>query len=202
MTTDVVITTLWMAVLFGAVFGAIETVKRRFGISSEVMRRVAHVASGLLVWLDYILLPPLVFVLLVGGGWFVFFTVSKLNLLTSVNDVARRTYGQYVLTAGYLGSYGISLWEPAVFVPSILIITFADSFAGLAGTLLKSSHKTWIGSSVFFAVSLAILLVTGIVPIGASVVVALSLTVIERFTPLGMDNVTVPVAAALLLVAF
>lgn len=202
MTPDVLMITVCMAVLFGAVFGAVEIVKRQFGISSEVMRRVAHVASGLLVWLDYVLLPPLVFVLLVGSGWFVFFTVSKLNLLTSVNNVARRTFGQYVLTAGYLCAYGISLWEPAVFVPSLLIVTFADSLAGMVGTLLKSSQKTWIGSLVFFSVALAILLLTGVVPFWPSVIVAISLTVVERYTPLGFDNVTVPVASALLLAAF
>lgn len=201
MTTQELMTVVAMALLFGAVFSGIEFAKRRFGLSAEITRRVAHVAAGLLVLLDYALLSPVLFVTLVGGGWFLFFAASRLKLLTAVNDVARRTYGQYVLTAGYLGAFGISQFKPAVFVPSVLIVTFADSLAGLVGTLVKSPRRTVAGSVVFCVTALVILLATNAAPLHVAIGIAASLTVVERFTPLGLDNVTIPVVAALLLVA-
>jgi phytol kinase len=199
MTSTEFVIVLAMALLFGVVFAGIEIIKRRWKISPEIMRRVAHIASGLLVLLDYVLLSPVLFVALVGGGWFVFFAASKLKLLTAVNDVARRTYGQYVLTAGYLGAFGISQFEPAVFVPSVLIVTFADSFAGLVGTLVRSPRRTMLGSLVFFVIALGLLIATSAAPVLVAIGIAATLTLIERVSPLGLDNVTIPVAAALLL---
>lgn len=199
MTTTEFVIILAMALLFGVVFAGIEIVKRRWNISPEIMRRVAHISSGLLVLLDYVLLSPILFLALVGGGWFVFFAVSKLKLLTAVNDIERRTYGQYVLTGGYLGAYGISQFDPAVFVPSVLIVTFADSFAGLVGTLVKSPRRTLLGSLVFFVIALGLLLATGAASIPVAVGIAALLTLIERVSPLGFDNLTIPIAAALFL---
>jgi dolichol kinase len=165
--------------------------------------------SGSVVILEYIYLPPMWVVLLIIGGGILFYIFSRLNLLTSVNDVERQTYGQYVLSLGYLCTYIVSVSNPRVFIPAILIITFADSLAGLVGTLLKSKIRTWAGSITFFLVALGILIGYGdgltypwqgmyfFAP-----AIALGLTVLERKTPLGFDNLTVPVAAALFLLTF
>jgi dolichol kinase len=198
-----------ISLLFFASFAAIELIKRKFNVSPEIMRRFAHMSSGCVVLLEYIYLPQVwVLVLLIGGGT-LFFIASRLNLLTSVNDVTRVTYGQYVLTLGYLGAYILSLTEPRVFIPSILIITFGDSLAGLTGTLLKATSRTFLGSVVFFTVTYLILWQFSQVFTGTGdylfllyFVIAGLLTIIERLTPLGFDNLTVPVAAALLLLSF
>lgn len=200
---------LGISLIFCASFAGIELIKRKFGISSEIMRRFAHMVSGCVVILEYIYLPSIWVVVLIIGGGLLFYIFSRLNLLTSVNDVERQTYGQYVLSLGYLCTYIVSVSNPRVFIPAILIITFADSLAGLVGTLLKSKIRTWAGSITFFLVALGILIGYGdgltypwngmlfITP-----VIALGLTIVERQTPLGFDNLTVPVAAALLLLTF
>ena len=200
---------LGISLIFCTSFAGIELIKRMFGVSPEITRRFAHMISGCVVLLEYIYLPPTWFVSLIIGGGILFYIFSRLNLLTSVNDVERQTYGQYVLSLGYLCAYIVSVSNPKVFIPALLIITFADSLAGLVGTLLKSKIRTWAGSITFFLVALGILIGYGdsltnpwngmifIAP-----VIALGLTVVERQTPLGFDNVTVPVAAALLLLYF
>jgi dolichol kinase len=113
------------------------------------------------------------------------------------------------LSLGYLCTYIVSVSNPRVFIPAILVITFADSLAGLVGTLLKSKIRTWAGSITFFLVALGILIGYGdgltypwqgmyfFAP-----AIALGLTVLERKTPLGFDNLTVPVTAALFLLNF
>ena len=202
MTPETLLLAIGFSLLFGVVFGAIEFTKRKFGVSPEIMRRVAHIASGFLLILDYLYLPQIVFVVLVASGGVTFYVLSRLKLLTSVNDVSRRTIGQYVLTFGYLAAYFCSLPDLSVFIPSVLIVTLADSLAGLTGTLLKSPHKTWFGSAVFFIIALALILGTGAAALLPAIAIAATLAVIEKFSPLGLDNVTVPVASALLLLAF
>ena len=202
MTTQTLLLATGFSLLFGLVFGSIELIKRKLGVPAEIMRRVAHIASGFLLILDYLYLPPVVFVVLVASGGVTFFVLSRLKLLTAVNAVARRTIGQYLLTYGYLAAYFCSLPDLTVFIPSVLIVTFADSLAGLTGTLLKSPRKTWVGSSVFFVVALALILATAAAPIWPAMAIAGALAVVERFSPLGFDNLTVPVASALLLLAF
>lgn len=202
MTQTTVLLASAFALLFVVVFGAIELIKRKFGASPEVMRRIAHMASGFLLILDYVYLPQAVFVALVAAGGITFYVLSRFKLLTSVNEVSRRTVGQYVLTLGYLAAYFISLSDLSVFIPTVLIVSLADSLAGLAGTIAKSQTKTTFGSLVFFAVALILLLATGSVTVLPALVIAAALAIVERITPLGFDNVTVPIASALLLLAF
>lgn len=200
---------LGISLIFCVSFAGIELIKRKFGISPEIMRRFAHMVSGCVVLLEYIYLPPTWVVSLIIGGGILFYIFSRLNLLTSVNEVERQTYGQYVLSLGYLCTYIVSVSNPRVFIPAILIITFADSLAGLVGTLLKSKIRTWAGSITFFLVALGILIGYGdglTYPWNEmyffASVCAFILTLVERQTPLGFDNVTVPVAAALFLLTF
>lgn len=190
-----------LSLLFGGVFAAIEFSKRKFNFPTEVMRRVAHICSGLLVIIDYLVLPAIPFVIMITSGGVLFFILSRLNLLSSINNVQRRTYGQYVLTVGYLGAYLLSLNKPEIFIPSVLILSFADALAGLYGTLTKATSRTVLGSVLFMVSTLVILLSTG-TQILPAIAIAAPLTLVERVTPLGFDNVTVPLTASLLLLAF
>jgi dolichol kinase len=190
-----------LSLLFGVVFAAIELIKRKFSFPTEIMRRVAHISSGLLVILDYLLLPELPFAIMITLGGVLFFVLSRFKVFTSINNIERHTYGQYVLTFGYLGAYLISLNKPEIFLPSVLILTFADALAGLYGTLTKASARTIFGSVVFFVITLTILISTG-TDILPALGIAAAVTLVERVTPLGFDNVSVPITSALLLLAF
>jgi dolichol kinase len=78
-------------------------------------------------------------------------------------------------------------------------MTFADSFAGLTSDLLKKERKVFQGSIVFFVVAFLLLVENTHLPTGHIWLAALVVTLVERFSPLGTDNATVPVATALLL---
>jgi phytol kinase len=193
---------LAFSALFFGVFGLIEWAKRRFDLSPEYTRRVAHIVSGLLTILNYTFLSPIAFVAMVVAGGVAIVLTRMLKIGTAVHDVERRTYGDALLAFGYLSAYALSFPDGGVFITAVLIITFADAFAGLTGNLLKSTSKTRAGSAVFFVTTLVILQITCELPVAPAIGVALILTGIERVSPLGLDNVTVPIATSLLLLSF
>jgi dolichol kinase len=178
---------------------ALEAAKRKFGFSPEITRRFVHIWSGLYTILDFMLLPSFWFLILIAislGGialsqWF--------GWLTSVHKVKRRTFGEVFLPMGSLATWAISQGDPKVFIPSLLIMTFADSLAGITSDLLKQPRKIWRGSVVFFAVTAIILGLGTQLDLLRAFIMAAALTAVERFSPLGSDNATVPVGAALFL---
>ena len=184
--------------LFFATFGALEWGTRRFGWSPNYTRRVAHVLSGVLVLIDYFFISPLVFVLLVASSTLLIGLSQWLKFARSIHNVSRRTYGEVLLSVGYLVAYAINS-APAVFVPSVLIIMFADSLAGIATDLRGQTRHGVAGTAVFAGVTLVILLTSSTLPWHTAIAISLALTVVERYSPWGSDNVTIPVGAAIAL---
>lgn len=187
-----------LVTLFLAFFALLELAKRRFGMSSEITRRIAHIGSGLLCWLDYVLLEPTVFGVMILTGVLFIVVSYRFNLFTSVHNVRRQTHGEIYLAVGQLASWAISLPKPAIFVPSLLVITFADSFGGLMSDFFGKPRKMWRGSLVFFVTAVAVLQLCG-VGIWATLIVAVITTIVERVSKRGSDNLTVPIAASTLL---
>lgn len=199
--------TLALASALSTVFIAgvvvIEVLRRKFGYSPEITRRVVHVFSGLCTILDYLLLPSIWFLVLISTSLVGIALSQKLGWLTSVHNVRRRTFGEVFLPVGSLSTYLISSIpsgssNPKVFLPSLFIMTFADAAAGITSDLLKLARKSWRGSAVFFALSVAILLAFSI-NFAAALVIAAILTIVERVSKLGSDNFTIPASAAALL---
>lgn len=182
---------------------ALEIARRRFGYSPEITRRIVHIFSGLSTLLDYWLLPGVWFIILIGTSLVGIAASQKFGWLTSVHSVRRRTFGEVFLPIGTLATYWVSVgnlgesnWQ--YFVPALLIMTFADAASGITSDILKLQRKSWRGSLVFALVSAAILLGFGAEPLVA-IAMATALTAVERFSKLGSDNLTVPLAASLLL---
>ncbi|MFM6980061.1 MAG: hypothetical protein ACKOWE_01485 [Micrococcales bacterium] len=187
--------------LFLGSFMLLEVCKRKFKLSSEITRRIAHVVSGLCGLLDYLLVSKPTFVILMVLGIPFILISYRRNIFTAVHNVVRKTYGELFLAVGIVLAFLASLLEPSSFIPALLIITFSDSLAGLVSDLYKQPRKMIRGSIVFFAVTVVILLSFS-VSWAISFLIALALTLVERYSPLGSDNLTVPVAAAALLVLF
>lgn len=187
--------------LFLGSFTLLEFLKRKYQLSSEFTRRAAHVISGICGLLDYLLVSKELFIFLMALCIpFILISYRK-NIFTSVHNVARKTYGEIFLAVGVLLAFLISLPEPDAFLPALLIITFSDSLAGLVSDFFKQTRKMIRGSLVFFAVTLVILISFSIAW-SIAIPIALALTLVESYSPLGADNLTVPVAAAALLVLF
>lgn len=194
-------TALALIALFLSVFISLEFAKRKLNWSPELTRRLAHIGSGLCGLLDFLLVSETTFLILMLLGIPFILISYRRKIFSSVHNVKRKTYGEIFLAVGVVVAYLVSLAKPEVFIPSLMIITFADSLAGLVSDFYKQPRKMLRGSVMFFAVTLTILLIFGY-PIGGAIAVALLLTVIEKFSPLGSDNLTVPTAAAALLLLF
>lgn len=200
MPLDLALRMLAMSALFLGFIGAVELVKRKFSISSEITRRVVHIGAGLCTIIDFYYVPGWPFVVLITTSIGIICYSYLKNFFTSVHNVTRHTYGEIFLPFGSLSAYFISLNEPTAFLPALLIMTFADSLAGLTSDFLKQPRKIWRGSLVFFVVALVILLFsTKFDPIFA-IGIALVVSAVERYSPKGSDNLTVPAASALLVV--
>jgi dolichol kinase len=190
---------LGLSVGYLVVVLAIEILKRKRKVSSEITRRLIHIFSGIYTVLDYFLLPAAWFIALITLSLIVMAISQRYGWFSSIHDVKRRTYGEIFLPIGTLLTYAISQGRPEIFIPSIFIMTFADSFAGLTSDLLKKERKVFQGSIVFFVVAFLLLVENTALSLGHIWLAALVVTLVERFSPLGTDNATVPVATALLL---
>jgi dolichol kinase len=194
-------TALALIGLFLSIFILLEFAKRKLNWSPEVTRRLAHIGSGVCGLLDYLLVSETTFLILMLLGIPFILISYRRNIFSSVHNVNRKTFGEIFLAVGVVAAYLVSLAQPEVFIPSLMIITFADSLAGLVSDLYKKPRKMLRGSIVFFSVTITILLIFDY-PVPGALAVALALTLIERFSPLGSDNLTVPTAAAVLLLLF
>lgn len=191
-----------VAALFMSVLVAIEYSKRTLKLSSEITRRLAHISAGLLAIVAYLLLPTWLYVIAIAGVGIIIGISQYKNIFTSIHSVHRKTYGELFLPAGLLATLAVGTSHAEYYIPSVLILTFADSFGGLVSDVFKQKRKMIRGSIVFFATTLTVLLFMVALPIHALLLVAVAVTVIERYSPLGSDNLTVPLATMLLLMLF
>ena len=199
---DTFLLALGLSALYLAVVLLIELARRKLDVSSDITRRVIHIFSGLYTILDFVLLPTIWFIALITISLVVMFFSQRNGWFTSIHSVARKTYGELFLPVGTLLTFFICNNKPEIFIASILVMTFADSLAGITSDLLKKPSKVLQGSLVFFLVAVLILTLHSSLEFGHILLAALVVTLVERFSPLGTDNATVPVATALLLLAF
>lgn len=190
-----------LSLLYLVVLVSIEVFSRKLGWSSEITRRIVHIWSGICTLLDFVYLPSALFLALISISLVGIALSQKFGWLTSVHDVKRNTFGEVFLPIGTLITYAISQGVATIFVPSILVMTLADSLAGITSDLLHKPRKTLLGSLVFFASAVVVLGLSSPINLATSMTTALIATLVERFSPIGSDNTTVPVATALLLLA-
>jgi len=188
------------SVALAVVFGGLELLVRRASVGSEGTRRVAHVAaSAYAVWI-HSFLSTAEFIA-VAGSFVVLMASSKLlHVLRSIHSTRRRTWGEVYMPLGLLLGAAIAGGNTRAFVAAAVILGVADVAAGLVGDARGSESKTWLGTGAFAVVAIVVLLVLGR---GAlrSVVLGVGLALVERVSPWGTDNVTIPVATAAALVA-
>lgn len=188
----------FILIFFLAFFTVLEFVKRKFKTNSEYTRKFAHVFGGLAVIVfsgyinrfEYLLLT--IFFLL-------FFIVShKKKLLYSFSAITRESYGEITYLLG-LTILGIIFFDQKnIFIPSLLILIFPDAIAGLIGYQIRKERKTLAGSFIYFVVALVILI--NFFPLSSSLIMSIILSFTEFISPLGLDNLTVPLVFSLLMI--
>lgn len=117
--------------------------------------------------------------------------------LASPREAARIASSTWYL-AGALAV--LVIFPPRLFIPSILVLAFADPAASVVGRIWgrrRLGKGTWEGTGVFFLVSAGVL--TPLAGIGAGLFAA-AVAAAAEVLPTGLDdNVVVPVSTALAL---
>lgn len=205
----------------GAVIVFAFVLGKKTDISSETMRKIIHIGVSnwwfleisLFTTLSYALVGPIFFI--ISNSLFTFLDWGR---FIGMND-RKRNYGLIYFPVTLL--LLVVLQYQGV-LPSIactigvLVMGYGDGLAALIGRKwgkrklnLPSGGKTWLGTFVMFLVSFLVtfigLLMTSL-PLGSVVGVSLLVGAVSAFveaiTPLGLDNLTVPLLAAFIVGVF
>jgi dolichol kinase len=205
-----------MALLAGAtlaLFALVELLDRAALLDPERSRKVAHVGAG-----GIALLAPLLGshwpMLLLTSAFAVLLLLSRqARMLEPLHPAGRAGAGDLTYPAGIYAAFVLAGNSALTFQTAVLVLALADPVAALAGQRLGRARYRALGTprsmegsaaftAVAFAVTLGALLLGGI-PIGEGVaraaVVAVVTALAEALSPSGLDNLTIPVVAALAL---
>ena len=180
--------------------------KKYFPKQKELGRKIIHIGIGPLIpfalWAEI----PEYFVIPISLGITCSLIINyKFRFLSLLEDIERNSFG----TISYASSITILFilfWKesPYAVISGVLVMAFADGLAGLLGRYFKSPHwqilgqnKSIIGTftmaSVTFFILLSLIITSGSeLNITKIIFVTLLTTAIEQCSPLGIDNITVP----------
>ena len=176
----------------------LEYITRRNNFNKELTRRTAHVLSGLFGALMGLILEPSVFITFVFVFLLIISVSYGIKFFSSIHNVKRKTYGELLLPLGILLAYILANGSIAKYLASVLILAISDPLAGIAGDISK--RILTYGSIAFFISALSILLITfRFEQLIVVVFIALMVTLVERISSYGTDNLTVPLASSILL---
>jgi phytol kinase len=187
-------------------------VRRRWQGRREWSRKLVHIGTGAVLpiaWLfgidQAIALPAAALVTLLAA------LNHRVGVLPAIEDIDRHSYG----TIAYGASITLLLWlywpqQPAAATAGVLVMAFGDGLAGLLGPWIPSSswqvcgqRKSLVGTAAMAGASLALLLLLRAVALvqqlpaptpWALVAVAAVAVLLEQWSLLGIDNLTVPLA--------
>lgn len=139
---------------------------------------------------------------------------KKKSLMASMSGVKRRTYGEILFS---IGVASVAFWVQRVemYLFGILVMALSDGFASVVGSRFGKkkfkifiAEKSYIGSLAFFLITLAVGIVLiaayelGYEHIGVLLLISAAITLEEASLPYGLDNLFVPLIAALLFSVF
>jgi len=208
---QIVLVALWLGLI-----GALATVAHRITQgNTEIARKVVHIGTGNVILLAWWLQIPAWIGISAGVLAAIVALLSyKIPFLPGIDSVGRKSLGTffYAVSIGALVAWFWPLQMPYFAALGILVMAWGDGLAGLIGQrfgrrkyelggIKKSFEGSFTMALVSFAVSGAILLSAygwqG--PVwGIALGVALVATVLEAFSSLGIDNLTVPLGSAAL----
>lgn len=206
---------LLLSPAFLGLFALCEWLYHRRGWQAEHSRKVAHAGAGLLSLSFPFLLEDFWLVALICGLFLVILVITKYTgLLRSIHAIDRVSYGSTMfpfVVCLCFWRYAESRQLIQYYLP-ILIMALADPAACLAGKRFQGiklyQNKTLVGSLVFFLVAVCLTLLlsfstgyfgsTGNVLVLA-LLVGLASTAAEAISGHGLDNLTIPVTALLVL---
>ncbi len=192
-----------------------EFLSRKLNNNAELTRKIVHIGTGNIILLAWWLDISRVIILWASVVASAIAIISYfLPILPSVNSVGRKSLGTlfYAISIGILTALfwfdGTKLWTAI----GILVMSYGDGFAGLIGQKwgkhpykILGNNKSWEGSLtmalVSFMVGFTVISVVqewqweNMILLG---IMAIFATILETFSQIGIDNLTVPVGSAII----
>lgn len=214
---------LWMA----AVVALALLVRQRWPEQREWSRKLVHLGTGPVVLLAWALQIERGVALPLAAAVTLLTALNhRYRLLPAVEDVGRHSFGTIAYGASITLLLAL-FWpaQPAAVAAGVLVMAFGDGLAGLLGPLIRSpswslwgQRKSVVGTGAMAIASAAVLSVLWSLPasgvagsglaagasaggLAAAAAIALITAVavgLEQLSAYGVDNLTVPVAVALL----
>ena len=182
-----------------------------FPNEKELSRKVVHIGTGPIIpiayWLNVSKDLALIVACMITTGLIINY---RLRLIKSIENVDRKSFGTI--------AYGISIvsliflfWSnnPSAATAGVLVMAFGDGLAGLIGRKINSTQwiilgqkKSLIGTLSMYLVTVLVLsIISHVTDINFEVIEILMIaslaTILEQLSPLGIDNITVPIGVAL-----
>lgn len=181
--------------MFGGLLIVVEGLSRKFSLSPELMRRLSHISAALFTSYFSLYLSAPFLLTTLGIFSIVMFSSKHLKILSHIHAVSRATVGEILLPLGFIASYLIAGGHQNIYIPAFLIVGIADPITGI---IMEKYNNQIIGIFIFVFITIFILSFFNISLIYI-VIVALITAFVERVSGYGTDNLTIPIAVALLL---
>lgn len=217
--TDIVALLLWYSLAFGTL-GLAEWLHRRRGWSSDATRKLIHVTAGCSIFVILWLFDHPTFGIIPFGSFILLNYWFRRRRTFRGMDSSQATYGTvyFALSITVLLAW---LWRRSpgdrstLAAAAIMMMTWGDAAAALIGQRFGrrdygvwGQRRTLEGSATMLVVSVAASAATlslygglaGGQALVWSLVAAVAATLVEAFSPQGLDNLTVPLVAGLVLV--
>ena len=193
-------------ILFCFLYFILEILKRKLIINKIITRKIAHSSSVLLALALSFIVEKNIF-MLITFFFLLFFIFSKYkNILTSIHIKTPKTYGEIFLPIALILLATFFYDNNFIFFSSLLVLGISDTITGLYNFKISKFIST-LGSFLFFISSLFIIASTYLLTIEPLttllslklLMISMIITFIERRSTLGLDNLTVPLSLAILL---
>ncbi|VEU82265.1 diacylglycerol/polyprenol kinase family protein [Acholeplasma hippikon] len=154
----------------------------------------------------YAIIPPIVFILLNYASY-------KMNLIKSMerNDKGNLGTVYFPISLLLLVIASFTFMDPIIAGLGIFILGYGDGFAAVFGKAYGKKKlingKSIIGTVTMFVASLIVVFTMSLIGVSIpfiytllfSIIIAVVATVVELFTPKGLDNLSIPLSTSLLL---
>ncbi|MBN2893314.1 MAG: hypothetical protein JXL97_15690 [Bacteroidales bacterium] len=188
-------------------FVIIESLQKLVFKKTQWSRKAAHIGMGIIVFLMPLYLSKIE-IIIIAIGFTVVLTISKYKQILSLHKVERKTIGEVLYPASIGIIAAISLPQNVeAFQAGALSLAFADGFAAVVGTSFPIKqfkvfkNKKSIGGSLTFAIIASLIIISfpsmqDVNPL-LKIMFVILLTLSEFFLIFGLDNLFIPLFAAL-----
>lgn len=213
---------IWLGASFLALFGLGELLYHRFSIQAEYTRKLIHIGTGVLTLLFPIFLANHWYVFLLCTSFALLLLMSlRFQFLKSINAIDRESHGSISYPVAVYGTFVFYTWMSrtetshlAYYYVPILTLAFCDPIAALCGKRwpwkpyrVGNGTKTLMGSLAFAisATLLAFILLSTLSDLNPSkailiaIITGLITSITEARSSRGLDNLTIPASAILVL---